>query len=311
MPELVEVERARRWLHAQIHRCRIVDVGAVLDEIVMPGMTPELWKRSLIGKHIVDTKRRGKFLWLELDSPPHPIIHFGMTGSLRLIDPGSELPKFSKWWFRTSAEQQVVFVNMRRLGRVRLAEDPLLSSPICDMKFDALQDELSLSEWIVKLTQSSRAIKACLLDQSFTAGIGNWIADEVLYQAGIHPEQPANTLDSEQAEKLYRSIKYVITKALEFEHDEFYPKDWLVHYRWDKRNTKSVDCLGRKIHFLMVGGRTSAYVQQVQPLINKTAQAESQAKVKRAKSKKIKLEIPKLQKIPTRKSPRIAIKKKS
>jgi formamidopyrimidine-DNA glycosylase len=99
-------------------------------------------------------------------------------------------------------------------------------------------------------------------------GIGNWVADEVLYQARLHPEQYSNTFSSEQVQRLHDSIVSICTTACETLADSAqFPETWLMKYRWDK-GKKGADANvlpnGEKIVHLKVGGRTSAIVPSVQ-----------------------------------------------
>jgi formamidopyrimidine-DNA glycosylase len=92
----------------------------------------------------------------------------------------------------------VAFTDARRFARIRLREDPLTSPPIGDLGFDPLLDRLPLEEFHKRLKKRKAPIKALLLNQSFAAGVGNWIADEVLYQAAVHPMVPAADLSPAQ-----------------------------------------------------------------------------------------------------------------
>lgn len=93
-------------------------------------------------------------------------------------------------------------------------------------------------------------------------GIGNWLADEVLYQAGIHPAVLASSLTPEQITRLREMVAQVCRTAVAAEGDaDRFPKDWLFHHRWEKRSKeKRTTVDGHPITFLTVGGRTSAVV---------------------------------------------------
>lgn len=104
-------------------------------------------------------------------------------------------------------------------------------------------------------------VKALLLDQSFSAGVGNWVADEILYQAKIHPAQYTNTLTQDELTALYENLKYVCETAVKLEADESkFPEDWLMTYRWSKgKKTSQKLPNGLSLKFETVGGRTSAF----------------------------------------------------
>eukprot|EP01018_Ginkgo_biloba_P007304 Gb_11058 [translate_table: standard] len=155
------------------------------------------------------------------------------------------------------------FTDKRRFARVRLLENPEASPPISELGPDALLELMPEDDFIVALSKKKTAVKGILLDQSFIAGIGNWVADEVLYHANIHPMQLASTLSKENCKSLHKCIKEVIEKALEVGADSSqYPENWIFHSREKKPGKAFVD--GKKIDFITVGGRTSAYVPDLQ-----------------------------------------------
>jgi len=205
MPELPEVEAARRLLTRSAVGRRIVSVRAVPDSIVFQGVSPARIRRSLLGRRIVAAHRHGKHLWLELDRRPWPCFHFGMSGGIevrgrqrqRLMVEGRRAreeswpPRFLKLHLTLDDGGEIAFRDARRLGRVRLRHDPRAEPPVSLLGFDALH-ELPASRTFHELLHPRKApIKAVLLDQGFSAGVGNWIADEVLYQARIDPRRRA------------------------------------------------------------------------------------------------------------------------
>jgi formamidopyrimidine-DNA glycosylase len=106
------------------------------------------------------------------------------------------------------------------------------------------------------------------LDQSFSAGVGNWVADEVLYQAMIHPGQYSNTLTEKELDELYNKLKFVCETAVSVEADESkFPEDWLMKYRWNKgKKTNQQLPDGTSLKFEKHGGRTSAFAPSRQIL---------------------------------------------
>jgi formamidopyrimidine-DNA glycosylase len=84
MPELPEVEHARRVAHAVAVGRRIVTVRCARDPLVFDGRSAATMKRALVERQVIGTDRHGKYLWLELDERPWPVMHFGMTGGLRV-----------------------------------------------------------------------------------------------------------------------------------------------------------------------------------------------------------------------------------
>ena len=87
----------------------------------------------------------------------------------------------------------------------------------------------------------SAVIKALLLDQTFAAGVGNWIADEVLYQARIDPRRRANALSAAEARRLRVKLKRIIETAVLVDADKSrFPRDWLFHQRWGRKRGATI-----------------------------------------------------------------------
>ena len=277
MPELPEVERARRLLDSVatgrvIASCRCAD-----DEIVFDGAAPRTFARTLTGRRVVAASRRGKQLWLELDRPPHLLMHLGMTGHIRTPDDEGLVyeagaaksdtswpPKFWKLHAFLDDGGEFVMTNARRLGRIRLRKDPEGEPPISELGFDALHELPPLREFSRRLEGRRGNVKGLLMDQRFAAGVGNWIADEVLYQARIDPRRAVSSLEADEVTRLRDRLAKVITTACRVNADKRdFPSSWLFHHRWG-RNSAATTSDGRRIEHLTLGGRSTAWVPELQ-----------------------------------------------
>ncbi|KAE9453517.1 hypothetical protein C3L33_14563, partial [Rhododendron williamsianum] len=352
MPELPEVEAARRAIEEhcigrKIKRSLIADDPKVID-----GVSRSDFESSLLGKTIVAAHRKGKNMWLQLDSPPFPSFQFGMAGAIYIkgvavtkykrsaVSDTDEWPsKYSKLFIELDDGMELSFTDKRRFAKVRLLKNPASVPPISELGPDALFEPMTIDEFIDSLRKKKIGIKALLLDQvtttfllpsvfqfsiffmnvhqiyksietsncflntvdtskplfdhlfphydlmlqllghSFMSGIGNWIADEVLYQIGIerndflflpnsqariHPMQIVSSLPKESCMALHKCIKEVIRYAVEVDADcSRFPLEWLFHFRWGKKPGK---VNGKKIEFITAGGRTSAFVPELQKL---------------------------------------------
>jgi len=279
MPELPEVEAARRLLTRSAVGRRIVSARVMPDPIVFQGVSPARIRRSLVGRRVIAAHRHGKHLWLELDRRPWPCFHFGMSGGIevrgrrrrKLMVEGRRAreeqwpPRFLKLHLTLDNGGEVVFRDARRLGRVRLRHDPRAEPPISLLGFDALHDVPSVARLVELFGKRAAPVKAVLLDQSFSAGVGNWIADEVLYQARIDPRRRTDTLSRAEVARIRSRLRFVISTAVRAgaDSDRFPPK-WLFHTRWSKRLQRPVTVRGERIRYLTVGGRTTAWVAEVQ-----------------------------------------------
>ena len=107
----------------------------------------------------------------------------------------------------TDCGVKLAFCDPRRFGKIRLQADPINNEPISKLGFDPILSMPDLATFSAMLTKQKRAVKPLLLDQGFSAGVGNWVADEILYQAQIHPEQKAASLDEAQCAALHHQMQ--------------------------------------------------------------------------------------------------------
>ncbi len=260
MPELPEVETARREVDRAARGRTIRRIVVVHDPIVFEKTPTVVLERTLVGRTINGSSRWGKHFWLELDKRPWPVFHFGMTGWMHVYRLESERPRFMKLELELDDGMRIAYRDPRRIGRVRLREDPRKESPIRELGFDPLHGMPGDQFFIEEFARRKTAIKAVLLDQSFSAGVGNWIADEVLYQGAIDPRRRASDLKQTEVKRLRRLLGSIIQRAVDVGSDDSrFPRTWLFHYRWGK--TKGAkDGRGEPISFGIVGGRTTAWV---------------------------------------------------
>jgi formamidopyrimidine-DNA glycosylase len=225
MPELPEVETARRLIAGQALHRRIVDVDDSDRYVVRPHSPGEL-RSVLTGRSLTAAHRRGKTIWLETSGTggaaapgPELGIHLGMSGRIVVTEPDGSVteggdPRYGArpgkaGWSRFAVTftdgGRLVLVDPRRLGRVRLNPDIGALGP------DAGQ--VSPAEFRALITRGTIAVKARLLDQSKMAGIGNLLADEILWQARVSPLARVDTLSAAQVNRLYRALKSVLESA--------------------------------------------------------------------------------------------------
>ncbi|KAK6515525.1 hypothetical protein TWF506_007857 [Arthrobotrys conoides] len=295
MPEIAEITRVVHYINRYLSGKVIRNVVANEDTIVFKDTTSSAFTKAMLGKRIVEAKQQGKYFWIEMDSPPHPVMHFGMTGWITFSkapeahyradmaeedDNKEEIewpPRFMKFVFEMEDEgNNIAFTDARRLGRVRLIDVPAEQirkvTPLKENGPDPVVDGLDEAWFRGVLNKRQKPVKALLLDQGFISGVGNWVGDEILYHARIHPEQYSNTLSDAQQKQLYESAVYVCKTACELLGDSSkFPEDWLFKYRWGKGKKGNTLPNGEKIDFVKVGGRTSAYVKTRQKATGGTA----------------------------------------
>ena len=279
MPELPEVESVRRLLERVLKGHKLLSVEAVTDKIVWGSHEPEEVIKALKGAKVNGAGRKGKFFWLELDRRPWLCGHFGMSGWIRelggresrlkehgnapLLDEDGR-PKFLKLLIEADNGKRIAYTDGRRLGRLWLCDDPIADKRIAKLGPDALLEMPSEKAFFDLIHKRNAPIKAVLMDQAMMSGVGNWIADEVLYHARIAPKRLGSSLKPAEARKLRETILIVLKKAVEVDADfDRFPKDWLFHHRWGGKRGKQ-EIGGKKIVREAVGGRTTAWVPQLQ-----------------------------------------------
>ncbi|KAJ7102426.1 AtMMH-1, partial [Mycena belliarum] len=291
MPELPEVNRAKNLVNRLATGKTIQKVETAEDPIVFTGITHEDFANELAGRKVESAGRYGKVLYINLSGNGRmPVLHFGMTGMLQVKGelamyyketPKSVStdwpPRFMKFILHLSDSEtgvttQLAFLDARRLGRIRLCASPLMEQPISALGFDPILSMPSIEQFKPLVLKRSCPIKALLLDQSFSAGVGNWVADEILYHARLHPEERANTLSEKQLLALHQQTRSVCEIAVSVDADDTqFPENWLFKHRWGKGKKAAHDLKlpsgeSATIKWITVGGRTSAYVVELQTL---------------------------------------------
>lgn len=283
MPELAEVEAVRRQIVKHLKGRKIKEIIADKSDRFLFAFAsiPEVTK-ALKGARIQGAGRKGKYFWLELDRKPWPIFHLGMSGNVAILDPKRKSAKHEHIWggvkmwsekdlndrerlwfcrllLKTDAGYEVALIDPRRFGRMWLADDPFENSRIKRLGPDPMLDFPKAKELGEKLKRRKKSIKSVLLDQTLFAGVGNWLADEILYQARLAPHHLASNLTPAQVRKLHAAVLSVVKKAVSVDADyERFPKTWIFHERWGKNKTAKTS-KGKIVHE-EIGGRTTAWV---------------------------------------------------
>jgi len=228
------------------------DDSKVFADGCSPKMVTALTNRKLVG-----AVRKGKWLLLEFQSENLKCtvaLHCGMTGSLVVRGvPAFQYkefvvhdevwpPRFCKLELEFGGVS-LAFTDPRRFGRIHLVDDPGAFAPVVALGWDMLTAPPTLEQFSQGLAKRSGPIKGVLLDQSFTAGVGNYIADEGLYQARLHPAHPANQLTPEQQSTLLKQLVHVIATASAVGADAGrFPSDWLFHFRLSAMSCSIFTC---------------------------------------------------------------------
>lgn len=216
MPELVEVERYRVLAEATLGR-PIASVASPDSWFLKGAASAPLLSGVLVGASFAGARRIGKLLLLDVADGPVLGIRFGMTGTL-LVDGGDAVgqllysptrrdPAWDRWGVTFEDGGRMVVHDPRRLGGVTLDPDLEGIGP------DAAS--ITSTALTAALSGSSAPLKARLLDQSRIAGIGNLIADEVLWRAGLSPVRSAGSLSDTERRRLLRTLRATLSDLAE------------------------------------------------------------------------------------------------
>lgn len=273
MPELPEVETYRRFIN-EVAVGQTITGLEVRDAHVLAVPEDEL-RAALLGRTITGTGRLGKNCFLNLDNGRLLVLHFGMTGDIGAYRDAPDAPRFTRVaWQLSDSGLNLAFIDPRKFGRIRLADSAEAYQKAKKLGPDALQ--ITAAELHQKLSRRKVFVKPLLLDQSLTAGLGNWIVDEVLFQAKIHPERLGNSLLEKETTALHTAIQLVLTTAIQHEANyRHFPKSFLIHAReWDDSATLGSDahtfcpCHPKlKIEKFYVGGRATYICPKCQPAL--------------------------------------------
>ncbi len=216
MPELPEVETIARGLAKRV-------TGDVIESVWL-GKKPEPLKSPArriaetlehtriaavrrMGKHIVFDLTPAAGKKLNVEAGAHWIVHLGMTGSLRVCEPQTEMAKHTHAVLTLGSGRELRFVDPRRFGRLSVADAGFETAGTEPL-------EIELERFTDLFRGRETPIKSALLNQKLLRGVGNIYADESLFRAGIRPRRRAASISREQLRKLYLAVQEVLKEAI-------------------------------------------------------------------------------------------------
>jgi len=258
MPELAEVEYFRRQWDSGLG-ARVIGVGAHPEKRVFRGTDVAALEKALTGARLLGSEGHGKQMLFRFSRRASIGIHLGMSGRLRVeaagISPGKHdhLVLFQE-------KRSLVYSDPRTFARIRLALGkgapewwrnlpPAVTSPAFTPA--VLREQLRRGR--------RSPVKAALLDQTLFPGVGNWMADEIIWQIKVHPATRAGDLSASQEHDLWRTSRAICRTALRTIGVDWSepPKNWLIHRRWQKGGRCPRD--GTLLDHGTIAGRTTAW----------------------------------------------------
>jgi formamidopyrimidine-DNA glycosylase len=218
--------------------------------------------------------RRGKWIRVQLHGGWNLLFHLGMTGRLWVVDADApDQPHTHLVFDLCPGQRQLRFQDVRRFGVADLLTDDewqqmLASEHLGPEPFDLTGEEL----W-QKARASRRCLKAILMDQSVTAGVGNIYADEALFEAGLHPARRGTTLRRDEAQRLHHALVTVLRRAIErhgstirtFFYGENGRGGYQNEFRVYQQTGKPCPRCGAAIRRMVLAGRSTHFCLRCQP----------------------------------------------
>jgi formamidopyrimidine-DNA glycosylase len=261
MPELAEVEFMRKRWDPGLGR-RVSNIRMHRAARVFRDTDTGCLARSLRGSRLRFSEARGKQMIFRFEPGGWLGIHLGMTGQLEALNPGHRPARHEHLVLRMDTVS-LVYTDSRLFGRIRfeMGEDqPDWWASLPPELHGSEFRRRDLDHFLGRKAKSS--IKTVLLMQERFPGIGNWMADEILWRSRIHPAKRAATLDLEDRRRLYREIRAVVRVCLKTivrpgAHWGDPPSGWLFHQRW--RDGGRCPKTGRRLVREKIGGRTTCW----------------------------------------------------
>ncbi|CAN5434526.1 DNA-formamidopyrimidine glycosylase [soil metagenome] len=285
MPELAEVEYYRKLWDPGLGDV-ITGVQLHGEKRIFRGTDVSALKRRIVGQKLLRSEARGKQMLFTFSGNNSEIIearesvrswlglHLGMSGKLR-IEERNFVPEKHDHLVLRQSRRTLVFRDARQFGRVRFQHGPTQPQWWRSDGPEVIARNFNGKFLDHFLRRHARApIKAVLLLQNGFPGIGNWMADEILWRPRIRPQVPAGKLSDAQRRSLLRETRFVARASLRIIGHDFSdpPRSWLVHQRWKKGGACPRD--GTPLKRATIGGRTTAWCPQCQATRGMTSRAK-------------------------------------
>jgi formamidopyrimidine-DNA glycosylase len=269
MPELPEVETVRRGLEPLVCGRRIVKAVCRVAQLRLP-IDPQLDTR-LSGQTILSISRRAKYLLFELERGTL-LVHLGMSGVLRLVEPDCPLAKHDHVDLQLDDGRLLRYNDPRRFGLILyLQGDPFSHRLLRQLGPEPLAG-LAEDYLFCRSRKRQLAVKNFIMDQKMLVGVGNIYASEALFAAAIDPRRPAASLELSEAVKLLRCIRQILGDAIaaggttlkDFRQSDGKPGYFSRQLRVYGRKGEGCPNCAAPIRQLVLGQRSTFFCEQCQ-----------------------------------------------
>ncbi len=273
MPELPEVETIGRALSEVLTGRRIERVDVFCPKLREP--LDSLHDSRLPGKQVLNVRRRGRYLVVELEARLALLMHFGMSGALKLAPLAAPRAKHEHIIFDIGRGESLRFECPRRFSLVKLVDLSAAGAwpaALDKLGVEPLSAEFDVSYFMKHAQARKLAVKEFIMDNAVVTGVGNIYATEALFAAKISPLRSACRVEKKEAERLIGAIQEVLTQSIatggttfsDFRKLDGSTGQYVLELQVYGRRNEACPRCGTQLKAVTLGGRTSVYCPKCQ-----------------------------------------------
>jgi formamidopyrimidine-DNA glycosylase len=269
MPEVPDLEAIRKFFNRTVAGQTIEKVDTPIPVVIR--VPRDEFIRLLTGDTLGEVHRHGKFLLFTLESGRVMVINPMLTGRFALADASEKRPARTCMALSLSGGKELRYADQRVMGRIYMATPETLEAlpQFAEMGPDVLSPSLTEDVFKERLRKYSGQIKSVLVNHRFVAGIGNAYADEILWEARVHPYRKRSQMSDEETTALYHAMRGVLTWAepivWEKMGESLDYKEWRDHLRVHRRGGEPCPRCGNTISEITAGQRITSFCRKCQP----------------------------------------------
>ena len=274
MPEIPDLDGYVSYFNKRLPGLSITGVEAPIAWMVRAGR--EEFESRLQGRIFLPVRRHGKLLIFPLEAGDyidHLVVHAMLAGRYQYVPRDTKLPRMCAWILHMDNDYDLRYFDERRMGRAYIVRDEEFAEKVprwSEMGPDVMSPNLTEEEFVRLISKNRGMIKNIVTNERVVAGIGNAYADEVLWEARIHPFRKRTEIAPEKVAELYHAIRRtmewaspIVAQALE---EKGLPvKMYREHLRVHSRGKDAV-CPrdGHRISAITSGGRETNFCRECQ-----------------------------------------------
>jgi formamidopyrimidine-DNA glycosylase len=212
VPELPEVETTKRGIAHALENSRVLD--AVVRDRRLRWPIAANFEAAVCGQTVHSVERRAKYILIGFETGTL-IVHLGMSGSLRLVKPGTPPRPHDHWDLLLDSGWVLRFHDPRRFGSLHWTEaDPRVHPLLEKLAPEPLSDTFDAEYFHRATRKRGVAIKQLLMNSQIVVGVGNIYASEALFHAGVSPRRKAGRITKAEAGRVVAAVKKVLSEAI-------------------------------------------------------------------------------------------------